>query len=109
MGKPGLEEIRDLARRIATERLAPHAAETDRDRAFPRENVKTLGEAGFQGLIVSEDQAGLGLSRSGFASVVVEIAKACASPPLSMFPVRWWPKPSNLPAATPSGRNGCRR
>jgi alkylation response protein AidB-like acyl-CoA dehydrogenase len=38
MGKPGLEEIRDLARRIATESLAPHAAETDRGRAFPREN-----------------------------------------------------------------------
>lgn len=79
MSEPDFEEIKDLAQRIATQRLAPHAAETDRDRVFPREQVKTLGEAGFQGLIVSEDQGGLGQSRSGFASVVTELAKACAS------------------------------
>lgn len=43
-----LEEAISLARRIATEKLAPHAGETDRDRAFPRENMKVIGDAGFQ-------------------------------------------------------------
>lgn len=74
-----MEEIRDTARRIAAERLKPRAAETDRDRAFPRENMGALGEAGFQGLIIAEGEGGLGHGRYVFASVVAEIAKACAS------------------------------
>ena len=74
-----IEEIKDTARRISAERLKPRAAEADRDRAFPRENMEALGEAGFQGLIIAEGEGGLGLGRNVFASVVAEIAKACAS------------------------------
>ena len=74
-----MEEIRDAARRIATERLKPRAVETDRERTFPWENMKALGDAGFHRLIVSEQEGGLGLGRNAFASVVAELAKACAS------------------------------
>lgn len=74
-----MEEIRDTARRIATERLKPRAVETDRERTFPWENMKALGDAGFHRLIVSEQEGGLGLGRNAFASVVAELAKACAS------------------------------
>ena len=73
------EEIRTLAERIATEKLAPRASEIDHNRTFPWENICTLGEAGFLGLITSEDEGGLGFGRVCFASVVKEIAKACAS------------------------------
>jgi butyryl-CoA dehydrogenase len=79
MEKLHMEEIRDAARRIATERLKPRAVETDRDRTFPWENMKVLGDAGFHRLIVSEQEGGLGLGRNDFASVVAELAKACAS------------------------------
>jgi alkylation response protein AidB-like acyl-CoA dehydrogenase len=74
-----MEEIRDTARRIAAERMKPRAMETDRDRFFPRENMGELGDAGFQRLIIAGDEGGLGLGRNVFASVVAEIAKACAS------------------------------
>lgn len=73
------EEIRDTARRIAAEKLTPAAAETDRTRIYPRENMKVLGEAGFQRLIVSDEGGGLGLGRDVFAAAVAELAKGCAS------------------------------
>jgi butyryl-CoA dehydrogenase len=79
MEKLHMEEIRDTARRIATERLKPRAVETDRERAFPRENIKALGEVGFHRLIVSEEGGGLGLGRNVFVPVVAEMSKACAS------------------------------
>ena len=53
MDKLLMEEIRDTARRIATERLKPRAVETDRERTFPWENMKALGDAGFHRLIIS--------------------------------------------------------
>jgi butyryl-CoA dehydrogenase len=74
-----MEEIKDTARKIAVEKLKPEAMELDRTRAFPRENMKILGGAGFQGLIVAENEGGLGLGRSAFASAVTELAKGCAS------------------------------
>ena len=79
MEKLHMEEVRDTARRIATERLKPRAVETDRERTFPRENMKELGEAGFHRMIVSGEGGGLGLGRNVFAPVVAEISKACAS------------------------------
>jgi butyryl-CoA dehydrogenase len=79
MEKLQMEEIRDTAKRIAAERLKPRAVERDRERTFPWENMKALGDVGFHRLIVSEQDGGLGLGRNAFASVVAELAKACAS------------------------------
>lgn len=73
------EKIRELTQRIATEKLMPHASEIDQNPTFPWENMRTLGDAGFLGLIVSEGEGGLGFGRLCFASVVKELAKACAS------------------------------
>ena len=79
MQKLSVEEIEKLAKKIASDKLAPRASEIDQNRSFPWESVHTLGEAGFLRLGVSEDQGGLGFGRVCFASVVKEIAKACAS------------------------------
>jgi len=79
MGKLSVEEIKKLAEKIATEKLAPRASEIDQNRIFPWENIRILGEAGFLRLIISEEEGGLGFGRVCFASVVKEIAKACAS------------------------------
>ncbi len=79
MQKLSVEEIRKLAEKIATEKLAPRASEIDQNRIFPWENIRILGEAGFLRLIISEEEGGLGFGRVCFASVVKEIAKACAS------------------------------
>lgn len=74
-----LKEMTQTARKIAVERLAPAAIELDRNHKFPRENVSLLGETGFCQLGISEEKGGIGLGRNSFASVVKEIAKACAS------------------------------
>ena len=79
MNRLNIEEAMNLARQIATERLAPHASEIDLSGTFPHEHMDVLGKAGYQGLIVSEADGGFGLGRNGLASVVKELAKACAS------------------------------
>jgi butyryl-CoA dehydrogenase len=79
MGKLSGEEIRILAERIANEKFAPHAAEIDQNRSFPWDNICTLRQAGFHKLIIAENEEGMGYGRVCFASVVKEIAKACAS------------------------------
>ena len=47
---PEQREIRDLAARFATERIAPRAAEWDRGHTFPRELFGELGELGLMGV-----------------------------------------------------------
>lgn len=73
------KEIRELAKKIARERIAPNASERDLDRTFPWDCIRILGETDFPGLIISEDQGGFGVGRDFFVSVIEEISKACAS------------------------------
>jgi len=79
MEKLPVEEIRRLAEKVAREKLAPRAAEIDQNRNFPWENICALRQAGFHRIIIDEKGGGMGFSRVIFASVVKEIAKACAS------------------------------
>lgn len=79
MHQSPMEETLLLSKKIATGKLAPAASEIDQNRRFPRENISTLGEAGFTGLIISESEGGLGFDRVCFASAVKELAQACAS------------------------------
>ena len=74
-----IEEIKKLAKRVAVEKLAPHASEIDQNRTFPWENICVLRQAGFHRLITDEKEGGMEFGRVAFASVVNEIAKACAS------------------------------
>ncbi|RJQ64947.1 MAG: acyl-CoA dehydrogenase [Desulfobacteraceae bacterium] len=74
-----MEELRKLARKIAQERIAPHASECDQNGRFPWESIHSLGDAQFPGIVLSEDSGGADLGRVCFAAVVEEIAKACAS------------------------------
>lgn len=73
------KEVRDLARQIARERIAPRAEERDRNGAFPREAIQTLGDSGILGMVVSDSHGGAGASRIAFASVASELGGACAS------------------------------
>lgn len=63
------EMIRDSVRAFAQERLAPYAAEWDRNHTFPRQALKELGELGILGMVVPEqwDGAGLGYLELGLA------------------------------------------
>jgi alkylation response protein AidB-like acyl-CoA dehydrogenase len=73
------DEILKLARQIVGKRIAPNALDRDKNRTFPWDGIRTLGEAGILGLVMSEDRGGFGGGRVGFASAAKEIARACAS------------------------------
>lgn len=66
--------IQEAARRFARERLAPFAAEWDRDQVFPKQAVRDLGEIGLMGMLVPETWGGAGAGYIAFAAAVEEIA-----------------------------------
>ena len=70
-------EIRERARDLAREVIAPRAAETDRSEEYPWENVGALQEAGFTGMTVPTDLGGPGHSLLEAVLVVEEMAKVC--------------------------------
>ncbi len=73
------QQIKNLAKQIAREQLAPHAMERDINGEFPSECLRALGGAGLMGAVISEAQGGTGIGRLAFASIVQELARACAS------------------------------
>src|SRR5437660_876142 len=66
--------IRDTMRSFARERLAPFAAEWDRNHAFPREALAELGHLGAYGIVVPERYGGAGLDYLSLAVALEEIA-----------------------------------
>jgi len=66
--------LRDVARDFARTRLAPFAAERDREARFPVEAIEELGKLGFMGMLVPETYGGAGADHFGYALVMEEIA-----------------------------------
>lgn len=70
------EAIRDAAREFAQERLAPGAAERDRESRFPRAELTEMGELGFLGMLVPEAHGGSETGVVAYALALEEIAAA---------------------------------
>ncbi len=68
------QQIRDLARDFARERLAPGAAKRDREHLFPREELKEMGELGLLGMLVPETYGGSDTGVIAYAAALEEIA-----------------------------------
>jgi alkylation response protein AidB-like acyl-CoA dehydrogenase len=66
--------IRDMARRFATERLAPKSAEWDRTKHFPKEEIAELGALGMLGMLVPEAYDGAATDHVSYALALEEIA-----------------------------------
>ena len=66
--------IRDMAREFARERLAPNAAEWDRNRTFPAEALREMAQLGLYGMMVPEAWGGAGTDYVSFALAIEEIA-----------------------------------
>lgn len=66
--------IRDSARRLAQEVIAPTAAERDRTSAWPYAELKTLAEAGFLGMLIPEQYGGVGATFTEFCLAQLEFA-----------------------------------
>ena len=66
--------IRDTLRDFARERLAPGAAQRDRDHTFPAELLQELAALGAWGMVVPEAWGGPGLDYVALAIAIEEIA-----------------------------------
>jgi butyryl-CoA dehydrogenase len=71
--------IRDLARKIARERIAPHAARYDEAESYPEDSIRALVESGLYGIWVPEAYGGTDMGCLALSLVTEEIAAACAA------------------------------
>jgi alkylation response protein AidB-like acyl-CoA dehydrogenase len=71
--------IRDLARKIARERIAPHAAHYDETETYPEESMRAILESGLFGIWVPEEYGGSAMGCLALSLVTEEIAAACAA------------------------------
>ena len=71
--------IRDLARKVARDRILPHAADVDERERYPEEAIGALIESGLYGIWVPEAYGGSDMGCLALALVAEEIAWACAA------------------------------
>ena len=71
--------IRDAARSFASERLAPQAAQWDKDKRLPDEIVAEMGALGLLGMMVPEEWGGSYTDYTAYALAIEEVAAGCAS------------------------------
>ncbi len=77
------DAIRETTARFAADRIAPMAAEIDRDNHFPRELWPEMGALGLHGITVEEEFGGLGLGYLEHVVAMEEVSRASASVGLS--------------------------
>jgi alkylation response protein AidB-like acyl-CoA dehydrogenase len=78
------EDILDLVREFATNKVLPRAALIDEKAEFPADLVSKMGELGLMGVPFPEEYGGAGQSYVVFARIVEELCRACASTGLIM-------------------------
>src|SRR5580692_8465634 len=66
--------LRDAARDVAQNLLAPGAALRDREAQFPKDELAELGKLGFMGALVPPEYGGAGADHVGYALALEEIA-----------------------------------
>lgn len=71
---PEQEMIREMLRQFAQERLAPFAADWDRNHTFPRQALQELAGLGVLGMVVPEQWGGAGLDYLSLVLALEEIA-----------------------------------
>jgi isovaleryl-CoA dehydrogenase len=75
--------LRDSVHRWAQDRVKPLAGQIDRDKMFPADLWREMGDLGLLGVTVDEAYGGSGLSYLAHAVAVEEVARASASVSLS--------------------------
>jgi hypothetical protein len=71
--------IQDAARRFATEKLAPHAAEWDETAHFPVNVLREAAALGFASIYIKADVGGSEMSRLDAAIIFEELSAGCTS------------------------------
>jgi len=75
---PEQRAIGDVARDVARREAAPHVADWQRKRHFPRDFFTTLGAAGLMGLTVPEQYGGAGADCVSYALAIEELSRVDA-------------------------------
>ena len=78
------QQVKQVAKDFATQRIKPHVMEWDESQHFPQEIFHELGKLGLMGILVPEEYGGAGLSYFEYVSVIQEISKVCGSIGLSV-------------------------
>ena len=76
---PDVAAVQAAARDIAEARIAPAAAEVDRTRSFPHDDMRALAEAGALGLLVPTEHGGSGGGLTALAEACEVVGAAGAS------------------------------
>ncbi len=79
------KEFRSAVRQMCEERIAPHAAEVDRDAAFPWDGFKAAVEMELPALGIPVAYGGAGADHVTQAIMVEELARVCASTSVTML------------------------
>ncbi len=81
-------QFRENVRRLAVERIAPFAAEVDRDARYPEEAIAAFKELGLAGLPYSEDLGGQDGDLMAQVICLEELGRVCATSSLTLM-VNW--------------------
>ncbi|MGH3741613.1 MAG: acyl-CoA dehydrogenase family protein, partial [Micromonosporaceae bacterium] len=73
------QAVRDAARQLCREQLAPRAAEADETGEFPEHSYQALRAADFHAPHIPTEYGGAGADALATAIVIEEIARVCAS------------------------------
>ncbi|MBI4972792.1 MAG: acyl-CoA dehydrogenase family protein [Candidatus Omnitrophica bacterium] len=86
--------IKDLAHRIAEEKIRPQAAKYDQSEEYPWEVIKVIAESDLFGLFVPQEYGGMGTSVLNLCLATEEFSRACggiavcyAASALGTFPI----------------------
>jgi butyryl-CoA dehydrogenase len=86
--------VRDLARKIAQEKIKPVAAKYDQSEEFPWDIIKIAADAGLFGLFIPEEYGGMGVNVLNLCIATEELSRACggiavcyAASALGTFPI----------------------
>lgn len=86
--------IKDLAHKIAEEKIRPVAAKYDQNEEYPWEIIKVIAESDLFGLFIPEEYGGLGVNILNLCLATEELSRACggiavcyAASALGTFPI----------------------
>src|SRR5436189_5951947 len=74
------ELIRQTVREFADQRVRPIAADVDREKRWPAENIPRMAELGLMGMNVPHEWGGAGADMVSYAIAIEELSRACPSP-----------------------------
>ena len=86
--------VKDLAHKIAEEKIRPVAAKYDQSEEYPWEIIKIAGDAGLFGLFIPEEYGGMSVNILNLCLATEELSRACggiavcyAASALGTFPI----------------------